>query len=128
MARTAARQDALEIEIPAGKWGFGPVYNGVCEEIRERVKAGKIDEQIDAGAIAAARACARAVDYHTGYNPRNTFAAGMQLAALHAQLQAWLVVLAGTAEGTDAFAALMEEINNAGAAASGDPASSHAEE
>lgn len=117
----------IDIDVPSGRWGFGPVYQGVCLEIRQRIDAGTIDEDLAAGAIAAARACARAVDYHTGYNARNAFAAGMQLAALHAQLAAWLVVLAGETEARDAFAELMEEINH-GAAASGDPAASHAPE
>lgn len=88
----------LGIEMPSqGRLGPGPVYQGVAKEIRERIEAKTIDRDLDAGAIAAARSCARSVDHASGHNlPHGTVASGMQLAALHAQLLAWLDRLGGT--------------------------------
>ena len=107
----------LPIDVPEDKMSPGVVYQGVCKEIRERLEAGLIDRDLDAGAIAAARSVARSVDHAAGNNPRGTVAAGMQLAALHAQLQAWLDRLGPKDNASDPFSTFLEDLNRAPATA-----------
>lgn len=95
MARKRDDDDTLGFDLPGDRMGPGRVYQGVCKEIRERIEAGTLERDLAAGAIAAARSIARSIDHASGHNPRGTVAAGMQLAALHAQLLAWLDKLGG---------------------------------
>lgn len=104
--------------------GPGPVYQGVCKAIRAAIRAGQLDRNGDAGTIAAARAAARSVDYAAGHNPHGRVAAGMQQAALHTALLAWLDRLDGSAGNVDPFQELLSDLqnvgNNAGATESAD--------
>lgn len=111
-------QDTLALDMPPGdKLGPGPVYQGVCKEIRERIEAKLIERDLDAGSIAAARSIARSIDHASGRNERGTVAAGMQLAALHAQLLAWLDKLGGNQGADDPFSKFLEDLNDSPAAA-----------
>jgi hypothetical protein len=94
--------------------GPGPVYQGVCKAIRRALRDGALDRDADAGVIAAARSCARSIDHLAGHNLAGKVAAGMQQAALHAALLAWLDRLAQTAGGPDPFAELLADLQTAG--------------
>ena len=105
--------DALDLEFPRGKpLGPGPVYQGVAKQIREMIEAQLIDRELDAGTIAAARSCARSVDTLAGHNERGQIAAGMQQAAMHAQLLAWLDKLGGREGADDPFTKFLEDLND----------------
>lgn len=94
--------------------GPGPVYQGVCKAVRRLLRTGVLDRDADAGAIAAARACARSVDHAAGHNVQGRVAAGMQQAALHASLLAWLERLERSTSGPDPFAELLADLQNVG--------------
>ena len=75
----------------------GPVYQGVCRQIRALLADGTLSRDRDAGLIAATRQLARSLDRasgHGGYRPEY----GQSLAAMHAQLVDMLGRLGGTSE------------------------------
>lgn len=114
---TKTRDDGmLDLPMPPGdKLGPGPVYQGVAKQIRRMLADDRLDRDVDAGAIAAARSAARSVDHAAGHNARGAVGAGMQQAALHAALLAWLDKLGGTMGEGDPFAQLLHEFNREGA-------------
>lgn len=104
--------DKLDLEMPGRKrLGPGPVYQGVAKQIREMTEAKMLDRDLDAGAIAAARSAARSVDEAAGHNDFGRVAAGMQQAALHTALLAWLDKLGGKMPTDDPFAKMLSEFN-----------------
>lgn len=107
--------ETLGFELPDQRaLGPGPVYQGTAKQIRRMILDGTVDRDADAGAIAAARSCARSVDHAAGHNPKGSRAAGMQQAALHAQLLAWLDRLGGLDTDGDGFAQLLQEMASEG--------------
>lgn len=78
----------------------GPVYQGVCAQIRRLTASGKeyegqeplIDEKLWAGTIAQARSIAASIDRDSGHGGGKQ-ANGVPLAQLHAQLDALLARL-----------------------------------
>lgn len=100
-------------DVPAANSGPGPVYQGVCKQIRELVETEAINAATQAGWIAQARSIARAIDVASGHTGKAQ-AAGMQLAALHNQLDALLCRLSGTPEDRDPFDDFLDDINNGG--------------
>ena len=88
-------------ELPAR----GTIYRDVCRQISALRKAGRVNEDEQAGTIAQARSLAAVIDRASGLGGRKqeTYA----LAGLHARLDELLARLAGTAGATDAGAALM---------------------
>lgn len=97
-------------DVPATNSGPGPVYQGVCKQIRELVETEAINAATQAGWIAQARSIARAIDVASGHTGKAQ-AAGMQLAALHNQLDALLCRLSGTPEDRDPFDDFLDDIN-----------------
>lgn len=89
----------------------GPVYQGVCKQIRAMLAAEQIDRNIDAGTIAQARSVAASIDRVSGHNDPREQASGMQLAALHAQLFELIGRLTGDQTDDDAFTQLIAEMN-----------------
>lgn len=113
------RDDDAPLELPLTITGYRPkglgpgaVYQGVSKQIRALIKDGTIDRSKDAGTIAAARSCARAIDHASGHNDRGRVASGMQLAQLHAALLAWLNKLDDSGASLDPFSAWLEELRN----------------
>ena len=93
----------------------GPIYQGVCKQIRALEKDGTIDRAKDAGTIAQARSIAASIDRVSGHDDPRGQASGMQLAALHAQLFEVIGRLTGDQTEDDAFTQLLEEINHGSA-------------
>lgn len=93
----------------------GPVYQGVCKQIRALVRAGTIDKAADAGTIAAARSIAASIDRVSGHDDPDTQASGMQLAALHGQLFELIGRMTGDDTDDDAFDQLIRELNDGSA-------------
>lgn len=87
---------------PTSKTGPGPVYQGVCKQLRTLVERETVDPSAMAGTIAQARSIARAIDVASGHTGRAQ-SSGMQLAALHAGLDALLVRLTGETQDRDPF-------------------------
>lgn len=100
-------------DLPAANTGPGPVYQGVCKQIRELVETEAIHAGTQAGWIAQARSLARAVDVASGHTGKPQ-ASGMQLAALHNQLDALLCRLSGTPTDRDPFADFLDDLNSGG--------------
>lgn len=90
--------------------GPGPVYQGVCKQIRTLIESEIVDRNAQAGTVAQARSIAKAVDVASGHTGLQQ-ASGMQLAALHAQLDALLARLSGSPVERDPFADFLDEIN-----------------
>lgn len=80
----------------------GPVYQGVNKEIRALERAGTIDRLERAGTIAQARSLAASIDRVSGHDGTGQ-ASGMQLAAMHEQLDGLLARLAPDTGDTDEF-------------------------
>lgn len=103
--------DPLWTEPEAKPRSRGPVYQGVAKQIRELVKAGKLDKELMAGTIAQARALADSVDLasgHGGGKPEY----GTSLSAMHSQLDALLLRLGGDTGSIDPFTELLGELAN----------------
>lgn len=107
-----APTDAL-FDVTDPKAGPGTIYQGVCRQIRTLIQDNTIDRATHAGTIAQARSLAASLDRVSGHtNPRRQ-AAGMQLAAMHSQLDALLCRLAGDSTPTDdPFARFLEDLND----------------
>lgn len=99
--------------VPPARTKAGPVYQGVCKQIRSMIAAQQIDRNTDAGTIAQARSVAASIDRVSGHDGSRQ-ASGMQLAALHAQLDQLIGRLIGDQTQDDAFAQLIEELNGHG--------------
>lgn len=111
MARKSTPGDPLFGMPKPDAMGPGPVYQGVCKQIREMIEAKQIDRDLDAGAIAASRSLAKSIDHAAGHNARGTVAAGMQIGALHQQLREWLAVLVPAQAEGDPWREFLEEVN-----------------
>lgn len=107
-------------EPPKPKQPVGPVYQGVCAQIRELFP--KDDDEAQQrkrqllGTIAQARSVAASIDRVSGH-PLDGFptrqAAGMQLAALHHQLDELLLRLSPDGPELDAFEQLQRDMAEA---------------
>lgn len=104
-------------DLPTTNSGPGPVYQGVCKQLRELVEAEAINASTQAGWIAQARSLARAIDVASGHTGKPQ-ASGMQLAALHNQLDALLCRLSGTPTERDPFADFLEDLTGGDESAS----------
>ncbi len=89
--------------------GPGPIYQGVCKQIRGMLRDGAIDRESHAGTIAQARSLAASLDRVSGHTGAQ--ASGLQLAALHAQLAALLATLAGSTT-SDPFTDFLATLND----------------
>lgn len=109
-------------ELPAR----GILYRDVCRQISALRKAGKVDEDEQAGTIAQARSLAAVIDRASGLGGRKqeTYA----LAGLHARLAELLAALSGTAGASDAGAALMRLMAEADVTPAGPPADDELEQ
>ena len=95
---------------------YGPVYNGVCAQIRRLTATGKefegmeplIDEQLWAGTIAQARSIAASIDRDSGHGGTKQ-ANGVPLAQLHAQLDSLLARLNPEADDKSPLEQLAEQ-------------------
>ena len=117
--------DTLFDPMPS-KTGPGPVYQGVCKQIRTLVDRETVDPEAWAGTIAQARSIARAIDVASGHTGRAQ-ASGMQLAALHAGLDALLVRLTGETQDRDPFDDFLAGMQEGGMTDARDTAPPHAE-
>lgn len=107
-------QGTLALDLPSPRQaGPGPVYQGVCKEIRAREEADESIRQTMAGTIAQARSLAASIDRESGHVPGSRQASGMQLAALHAQLDALLVRLAPEGSDGDPWEELQKQLQEA---------------
>lgn len=104
------KSDAL-FDVKAPGSGPGPIYQGVCRQIRDLIDSGTIDRDTHAGTIAQARSLAGSIDRVSGHGGTRQ-ATGMQLAALHAQLDALLARLtpSDVSDG-DPFEQFLRELN-----------------
>lgn len=99
------------------KKSAGPVYQGVCAQIRRLTATGKeyagmeplIDEKLWAGTIAQARSIAASIDRDSGHTPGMKQANGVPLAQLHAQLDALLARLNPEADDQSPLEKLAEQ-------------------
>jgi hypothetical protein len=105
---------------PKPKVPVGPVYQGVCAQIRELFPTDDDEAQARKrqllGTIAQARSVAGSIDRVSGAplgDLPTRQAAGMQLAALHAQLDALLDRLSPDGEQEDEFEQLRREMEEA---------------
>ena len=100
--------------------GPGPVYQGVCAQIRHLFPRADADAQDRkrsmAGTIAQARSLAASIDRDSGHGGGKQ-ANGVPLATMHGQLDALLERLAGNGA-TDPFIDLLNELNEGGAGVS----------
>ncbi|MDE9365471.1 hypothetical protein PZ938_07625 [Luteipulveratus sp. YIM 133132] len=96
---------------PKPKKTFGPVYQGVCRQIRALLAEEKIDKQRDAGTIAQARSLAESIDRVSGHGGKYQ-ASGMQLAALHERLDGLLERLTPERAEADPFQELLDSLND----------------
>lgn len=125
----SSQEDAALFTVGGQKLSPGPVYQGVAKQIRALVAAGTVDKERHAGVAAAARSLAHNIDLASGHGGRRP-SSGMQLSALHAQLERYLVLLAGeVAAGEDPFDKLLEELGqeNGGERNAGRTAAPHPE-
>lgn len=106
------RQPALFEESPQERGG--PIYQGVCKQIRVLFPTSDPDAQTRkdslAGTIAQARSLAASIDRVSGHGG-GPQANGVPLATMHERLDALLERLAGTGE-TDPFQELLNELNS----------------
>lgn len=114
-------------EPPKDKTPTGPVYQGVCAQIRKLFPTNDPDPDVKAdaesrklalsGYIAQARSVAGSIDRVSGHPLPGTVvarqAAGMQLAALHNQLAELLDRLSPDGEEVDEFEQLQREMREA---------------
>ena len=114
----AKKTDAGLIDLP--KKGTGPVYQGVCKQIRALVAAETIDRHEHAGMIAQARSLAASIDRVSGHDG-GFQASGMQLAALHEQLGKALERLTPAGAERDEFQELLSKMDQAIAEGAGIP-------
>ena len=105
-------EDAL-FDSPA-PGGFGPVYQGVCAQVRHLFPSSDPDAKARkaerAGTIAQARSIAASIDRVSGHGGGHQ-ANGVPLAAMHAQLDVLLERLAGGGQ-IDPFQELLNELND----------------
>jgi len=98
---------------PESPTGVGPVYQGVCKQIRVLFPTGDTDAQARkdslSGTIAQARSLAASIDRVSGHGG-GPQANGVPLATMHERLDALLERLAGTGE-TDPFQELLNELD-----------------
>lgn len=109
--------DALfPVQSADPKERVGPVYQGVCSQIRRLTATGKeyagqeplIDEKLWAGTIAQARSIAASIDRDSGHGGTKQ-ANGVPLAQLHAQLDALLARLNPEADDKSPLEQLAEQ-------------------
>ena len=90
----------------------GPIYQGVCKQLRALFPSDDADAQerkkLLAGTLAQARSLAASIDRVSGHSSAYQ-AAGMQLAAMHQQLDELLLRLAPD-DGKDDFALWLEQL------------------
>ena len=90
----------------------GPIYQGVCKQLRALFPSDDPDAQerkkLLAGTLAQARSLAASIDRVSGHSSAYQ-AAGMQLAAMHQQLDELLLRLAPD-DGKDDFALWLEQL------------------
>jgi uncharacterized membrane protein YccC len=90
----------------------GPIYQGVCKQLRALFPPGDAEAQkrknLNAGTIAQARSLAASIDRVSGHGSAYQ-AAGMQLSAMHQELDELLLRLA-PADGKDAFDQWLEQL------------------
>jgi hypothetical protein len=105
---------------PKVKQPVGPVYQGVCSQIRalfpQDDPEASARKAVLAGTIAQARSVAESIDRVSGHPIGGVVtrqAAGMQLAALHSQLDALLARLSPEDEDDDEFERLRREMEDA---------------
>lgn len=105
---------------PKAKLPVGPVYQGVCAQIRAMFPTSDAEasarKQQLAGTIAQARSVAESIDRVSGHPIGGVVtrqAAGMQLAALHAQLDALLARLSPEGAELDEFDQLVQAMADA---------------
>lgn len=97
-------------EPPTPRRTFGPVYQGVCKQIRTLTKDGTLDKNRHAGLIVQARSIAESIDRVSGHAGTHQ-ASGMQLAALHERLAAALDALTPATTEADPFQELLDSLN-----------------
>jgi hypothetical protein len=112
----------------SGTGAVGPIYQGVCKQIRHLFPKDDADAQARkdrlAGTIAQARSLAASLDRVSGHSSAYQ-AAGMQLAAMHERLDELLRELAPD-DGKDAFEVWLEQLNaEEGGATDGAAEASH---
>lgn len=105
-------QQPVLFEAPVVAATDGPVYRGVAQQIKSLLDGQKIEGAELAGTIAQALSLSASIDRVSGHVPHTRQAAGMQLSAMHAQLDALLERLA-TVSGTDPFTEFLNELNGA---------------
>lgn len=99
---------------PTAKTGPGPVYQGVCAQIRALFPNdpdGKARKAQHAGTIAQARSLAASLDRVSGHGGTRQ-ASGHQLAMMHDQLDKLLERLDPDSPDADPFDRLLEELTN----------------
>lgn len=122
---TGKAQDQLPIQVPGTKAAQrgGPVYQGVCKQLRALFPKDDVDAQARAarlaGTIAQARSLSASIDRVSGYVPKGELAggyqaAGMQLSAMHERLDALLERLDPVQESKDPFQAWVESLEEEG--------------
>jgi hypothetical protein len=97
----------------------GPIYQGVCKQIRqlekrqedESAEAWKARKDGQAGFVAAARSLAGSIDRVSGHTPGSRQASGVQLAAMHERLESLLERLDPTGETMDEFDRLLARMD-----------------
>jgi len=103
-------QGALFPDDPAPKRERGgPIYQGVCKQIR-RLTSGPeplVDADLWAGTIAQARSLAASIDRVDGRGGAKAQANGVPLAQMHMQLDALMARMNPEADTPDAMTALM---------------------
>lgn len=105
---------------PKVKAPMGPVYQGVCAQIRELFPTDDAEAQARkrqlAGTIAQARSVAGSIDRVSGYplgGVATRQAAGMQLSSLHERLDSLLLRLSPEGAEVDAFEQLQRDMAEA---------------
>lgn len=100
---------------PDKKRRAGPVYQGVCAQLRrlealQVIESGKDARQ--AGLVAQARSLAGSIDRESGHWPDLRQASGVSLAALHERLAAILAALdpQEAAGASDAWGQLLDDL------------------
>lgn len=118
-ARKSSGTDPL-FALPKSKRPVGPVYQGVCAQIRELFPADTDEEKARkraaAGTIAQARSVAESIDRVSGHplgDVPTRQAAGMQLQALHSQLDQLLARLSPESAVVDEFEQLRRDMEDA---------------
>lgn len=104
-------EDDSLIPMPRERRVYGPVYQGVAKQIRTLEQAEIINADEHAGTIAQARSLAASIDRVSGHTHPKGQASGMQLAALHNELDQLLARLRPDDAGGDPFAAMLDKMN-----------------